>query len=399
MKILAFPHHLEIGGSQTNAIDIATALRDDHGHDVVFFATPGPGEKLIADRGLRLLAAPRPRSSPSPSVIRALSRVIRSEGVDVVHAWDWPQCLDAFLGARVAHDVPVVGSIMSMVVTRAVPTSIPLTYGTPALLEQARAIHRGPLALLEPPINTAIDDPTIVDGLAFRADRGVTSDQLVVVVVSRLVDWLKLDGISRSIDAVDTLADTWPVRFFIVGEGRAFMELARRATVVNERHGRHVITLTDAMIDPRPAYAAADVVLGMGGSVLRGMAFGKPAIVLGEQGFAETFELGTAERFLHEGFFGTGAAAVPLRQQLGLLLDSAERRSELGAWSQALVRERFSLQHAAAQLDAFIRASAVGRPPRTRAALEGAIAVSRRLAGATLPAVVKDRIRGRGKSR
>ena len=39
MKILVFAHHLEIGGTQVNAIEISAALRDLHGHDVVLFAT------------------------------------------------------------------------------------------------------------------------------------------------------------------------------------------------------------------------------------------------------------------------------------------------------------------------------------------------------------------------
>jgi hypothetical protein len=53
MKILVFAHHLEIGGTQVNAIEISAALRDLHGHNVVLFATPGPMVKLIEKKGLR----------------------------------------------------------------------------------------------------------------------------------------------------------------------------------------------------------------------------------------------------------------------------------------------------------------------------------------------------------
>ena len=49
--------------------------------------------------------------------------------------------------------------------------------------------------------------------------------------------------------------------------------------------GRQVVLLTGEIADPRPAYAAADVVVGQGGSALRGMAFGKPLVVVGEGRF------------------------------------------------------------------------------------------------------------------
>ena len=60
--------------------------------------------------------------------------------------------------------------------------------------------------------------------------------------------------------------------------------------------GRQVVLLTGEIADPRSAYAAADVVVGQGGSALRGMAFGKPLIVVGEEGFSELLTL-IAHRF------------------------------------------------------------------------------------------------------
>ena len=46
MKIVVFALHMVVGGSQTNAIELAAALRDLHGHDVVLFAAPGPMVEL-----------------------------------------------------------------------------------------------------------------------------------------------------------------------------------------------------------------------------------------------------------------------------------------------------------------------------------------------------------------
>src|SRR4051812_19610870 len=110
MKILVFTHRLELGGTQTNAIDLAAAVRDTFGHDVVLFGTPGPAADLAAARGLRLLAAPSPRLRPSVSVMAALRHVVARESPDLIHAWDWPQVLAAFYCQRVTGGVPLVGT-------------------------------------------------------------------------------------------------------------------------------------------------------------------------------------------------------------------------------------------------------------------------------------------------
>ena len=96
MKILVFAHRLELGGTQVNAIELAAALRDLHGHQVVLFATPGPMVKLVNEKGLRLLPAPDARLHPSPGRMHALRAAVRQERPDRIHVWDWWQCLEAF---------------------------------------------------------------------------------------------------------------------------------------------------------------------------------------------------------------------------------------------------------------------------------------------------------------
>ena len=64
--------------------------------------------------------------------------------------------------------------------------------------------------------------------------------------------------------------------------------------------------------DPRPAYASADIVLGNAGSALRGLAFGKPTIVLGEAGYSEVVSPESAAAFAWRGFYGIGADEGPL---------------------------------------------------------------------------------------
>ena len=108
------------------------------------------------------------------------------------------------------------------------------------------------------------------------------------------------------------------------------------------------------MTDPRPAYAAADIVLGMGVSALRAMAFAKPVVVQGEHGFCELLTPQSAGLFSQHGWFGLGPpehgraqAAAKLTAILRDLADDRQRQINLGQFARTLVVERHSLDTAA----------------------------------------------------
>ena len=121
MKVLVFPYQLVVCGTVVNAIDLGAALRDLHGHDVVLFATPGPMAALAEEKGLRLIPAPPARIHPSPARMRALRDVVRRERPDVIHAWDWYQCLDAYYVEHLRNGVPIVATDMEMTLIRLLP--------------------------------------------------------------------------------------------------------------------------------------------------------------------------------------------------------------------------------------------------------------------------------------
>ena len=124
--------------------------------------------------------------------------------------------------------------------------------------------------------------------------------------------------------------------------------------------------MTGALQDPHPAYAAADIVLGMGGSAIRGLAHGKPVIVLGAGGFALSYEPATIEHFRREGFYGEGVDGDPveaLGRQIRELHENPARRQELSVFALEEAATRFGLDAAADSLEAIYR-SAVASPPR-----------------------------------
>ena len=102
----------------------------------------------------------------------------------------------------------------------------------------------------------------------------------------------EVGGFGSNRQAIRSLGRDLPLRFHIVGDGAARPRLAQLAEETNAEIGRQAVVLTGMLLDPRPAYAAADIVVGMGGSSLRGIAFGKPVIIVGEKGFSAPFTPG-----------------------------------------------------------------------------------------------------------
>ena len=368
MRILVYPHTLSIGGSQINAIDLAAGVAEA-GHEVIVYGIPGPLVEYIEQRGLRFLPARPLNYRPAPSRIVQLAAIAARERLDLIHGYEWPPALDAYYGAGLILGVPIVCTVLSMSVMPYVPRSLPLIMGTEELVSEARRVQRGNVWALEPPIDTTRDHPGI-DGSAFRRANGVGDDELLIVSVSRLAIDLKLDALVRAIDAADLLANRCKVRLILVGEGIAHEGLLERAKAVNTRWGREVVTLPGPELDPRPAYAAADVVIGMGSSAIRALAIGRAVIVQGEYGFSEVFEPGTADMFVRQGFWqglygrrDAAPGAARLAEQMERLLTDPERRDVLGRFGRSVASERFSLDRAV-RIQVEIYEHVLRNPPR-----------------------------------
>lgn len=373
MKVVVFAHRLEVGGTQVNAIDLAAGLRDMHGFDIVLFATPGPMLQLVHDKGLRFVAAPDAYLHPSLSRMAALRKLVRQERPDLIYAWDWWQCLDAYYSVHLPMGVPMIVSDMMNELTRILPKQLWTTFGIPELVDRATAAGRRKVGLIVPPVDLRRNAPGAVDPAPFR-DRFVADRrEILLVAVSRLSVSLKCEGLMRTIGAVRALGRELPLKFVIVGDGAARAKLERAAAETNAELGRAAVLLTGALLDPRPAYAAADIVVGMGGSSLRALAFGKCVLVVGERGFSAPFDRETAEAFYYHGMYGLGdgdPGNARLMQHLRRLAGDGAYRSEVGAFSRRFVNERFSLEVACKRLADLCAKAAADKPPLRAATLD-----------------------------
>lgn len=364
MKILVYPHDLTMGGSQLNAIEIAAGVRD-LGHEVSVFGVPGPLTARIRDLGLEFVAAPAAGTRPSPSVIRSLRHLIATREIDILHGYEWPPVIDMCWAAHGTRAV-AVATVMSMSVAPFIPRGIPTVVGTEDIAATERARGRLDVAVIEPPVDLSSNRPDLgLDPLAFRRAVGADPDSILVVSVGRLAHELKLEGLLTAIEVIPQLR--YDVQLVLVGDGPARDLVADAAARANARAGRRAVLLTGQLDDPRPAYAAANVVIGMGGSALRALSFGAPLVVQGEGGFWELLTPATVDQFLWSGWFGLGTngddGARQLSVAIGPVLADASLRRELGTFGLDLVRRRFSLDGAASrQLACYETALATPRP-------------------------------------
>jgi glycosyltransferase involved in cell wall biosynthesis len=373
MRIIVYPHAMEIGGSQLNAVQLAGAVRD-RGHEVIVVAEPGPLVDVVRDLKLEHIPIPERRRRPSAEVAGLLTRLVGQRSVDIVHGYEWPPAVEAFYGPRLRLGTPILATVMSSSIVPFFPKPIPLLVGTEQLQHTARAAGYPRVNLMEPPVDTDQDRPGVTGtaAAAFRSKYAPDPTLPLAVMVCRLVPDLKRESLLTACGAIEELAAAGtPAQLVIVGDGPVRAELAERAELANRRAGRQLVVLTGELADPRPAYDAADVVLGMGGSALRALSFGKPLVVVGERGFSELLTERTAPTFLAEGWYGLGPGSrgegtTGMRRSLTAVLEDPVLRAELGAYGRNLVQARFSLRTAAEAQEAEYRQAIAELVPRNR---------------------------------
>ncbi|ROS23383.1 glycosyltransferase involved in cell wall biosynthesis [Rathayibacter sp. PhB127] len=384
MRILTCLHTMEVGGSQINGIELAGRMAA-LGHEAVVYGPDGDLRPLVAELGLEWEEAPEKGPRLSFRSMARLRRIVRERRIDLIHAYEWAPTMDAAFGPHLIDGVPVVTTVLSPEVPDFVPAAFPMIVGVVELLEE-ESRRRPVLHLIEPPVDTELNAP-VADAARtaeLRERFDVQDGEIAVVTVARLVVDLKREGILAAIEAVGRLdaergSEGPRLRLIVVGDGPVRGELQAAADRVNARRSRELVTLTGQMLDPRDAYAVADIVLGMGSSALRGMAFAKPLVVQGEKAFWRLLTPESLPFFLDGGWYSLGDGVDGPGRLAGILAPlaaDAELRERLGALGREVVVERFSLA-AAARTQAAIYAEAVAArstlPRRLRALAHPAV--------------------------
>ena len=367
-NVLVVVNSLELGGTQINAIDLACALKP-HGFDSLLVGRRDP---YNPDQSLLALA--NERSVPiqvldnvgtTLSYTRELRYLAKRHHVKLVHTYGAWTARYGFLGPGMFNRIPLVMTVYEMFVPPNVFVSPHLIVGTRYLLEDL-VERRGPVHLISPPVNLTLDDVRHVQFNAFLRDRGLAPSHVRVVMVTRLAENMKATSVEIAMRAVERLRLP-DIDLVIVGTGDAEPRLRQLAEEINCTIGRRAIVLTGQLVDPRPAYASADIVLGMGSSAARSLAFGKPLVVVGENGWSQTFTPKSASTLFRDSFWSPSEIGNPIEllcNQLGPLALNPSLRIELGGFGRQFAEANFGLEEMAARLAIIYREALVtGRQP------------------------------------
>ena len=368
MRILISLFGLAIGGSHINAIEIGSLIKQ-RGHDVIVYSPDGPLRERVAELGLEYVPSEAPRGRwPSVAGVRALNALVRERQIDLIHAFESLPTLEAACGPHLWMGTPVLSTVYSIEVPPYMPRDLPMIVGYTKEFDIERGRGRSRVYTVVCPVDTEANAP-VGDSSPARKRFGLRDDDLAAVVVGRLYPDLKREGLLSAIAAVGLVDPALNLRLLIVGDGPCREELQDAADAMNVRLGREAVTLTGPLMDPREAYAAADIVLGMGTSAQKGMAFAKPVVIQGERGYWETLTPESMPKYLHHNFYGLGDGsdgAPRLAAIIGELAGDRGRWPELGDFGRKTALAVFSNEAAADRVmeiceDAAVRPESSGR--------------------------------------
>ncbi|HKE63772.1 MAG TPA: glycosyltransferase [Micromonosporaceae bacterium] len=369
MRILTTLFELSMGGSHINAIEISAGLAK-LGHEVIVYAPDGELRQRVEEFGLEYVPAPPLGRAHPPTVasVRTLTALARERRVDLIHAYEWSSTLEAVYGPHMRLGVPVLSTVYSVRVPRFIPRYLPLIVGFTNEADAQRRRGRRSVHVVVCPVDTDANAPVTDSGPA-RRRFGLADGDLAAVVVTRLARDLKREGLLSEIAAAGLVDPAINLRLIIVGDGPCRAELQAAADEVNARAEREVVTLVGQLLDPRDAYAAADIVLGMGTSAQKGMAFGKPVVIQGEQGYWDLLTPVTLPTYLRQNFYGIGDGDDSSPRLAMMLTDLAKDRSrwpDLGAFGRSTALSVFSNQTATDRVAAICAEVVARRQPAGR---------------------------------
>ncbi|MCR2784994.1 MULTISPECIES: glycosyltransferase family 4 protein [unclassified Microbacterium] len=353
-RVLVELDNLELGGAQINAVQLSAGLTAA-GYDSLLVGPrqtlPPVGPSVVdiaAEYGLPIRAYQRAESMSGRA--RQIARFAREWDADVVHAFSSSERA-AYWGAAVLGRRGIVRTVYEMSFDPRSHRHSPLIVGT-GYLRDALEGWPGGVHLISPPVDTVRDAPGVSDANTLRRSAGVAPDAIVLAIVSRLSSEMKAVGIECTMRAVARIQDPRVV-LLVAGTGDAQERLRSLGERINDLLGRVAVRFMGPLSDPRPVYEAADIVLGMGGSAARGLAFGKPVVVLGERGWSDVFTPETAGEIFRSSFWSPLECTDGEEQLIRHLRDLTtrpEHRARLGAFGRSFAQEHFGLPAMAGRL-------------------------------------------------
>jgi glycosyltransferase involved in cell wall biosynthesis len=340
--------------------EMLRAMRE-RGHEILA-AAPDEDESVIArlgDIGVRYVRVPMARAGLDPvedlRSLRALRRLAREEGADIVMAYTAKPVIYGLIGARIAR----------------VPLRVAMISGRGSALAGGAGLQRHLLAWLIGALYAiALRGAHIVffqnpdDERLFRDRRLVGRGQRRVLIDGSGVDLehfapaplpggpptflmvgrlLREKGVYEYVEAARRIrAAGSSARFLLLG-GLDSNPTSISAAMLQQLRDEGVVEHLDTVKDVRPIIARAHVMVlpsyheGMPRSVLEGMSMGRAVITTDVPGCRETVQQGS------NGLLVPARDAEALAHAIQDLIDRPERIPEMGREGRRLAEQRFDV--------------------------------------------------------
>lgn len=355
MNILMVTMSLGIGGAETHILELARELVR-RGHRITIASSGGIFVPALIEAGVCHIDVPLHTKRPDAlaKAYRTLSRHIRAEGYDIIHAH---ARIPGFIASLLAkqHDIPMVTTFHGTfnpvwywrMLTRVGERTLAVSDDIRQYLMRYYNTPEEKISLTVNGIDTAQFD---TQPLSVRKD---VEDELHLPAGRRIMAVTRLDQASawhvfRLIEAMPAILSHHPdATLTIIGGGDVLDQVRAEAQQMNYQLGGEIITVTGPRQDIARLLSAADVFVGVSRAAMEAMACRIPVVLSGAQGHlgmfvpsmeAEAVETNFCCRTREPADTPTLGNAV-----LSLLSLSPEELREMGEFNRALVGRLYSV--------------------------------------------------------
>lgn len=368
MNVLYLVFKALLGGHVLSATTIATEMRR-HGINPVFAGAEGAMTDEIRRRmPFEPVDIPIWHGSRqtyftwrSLGAVRHLRSIVRRHRIDLIHAFDARSYMHAY-PAALLEGIPALATLCGGVDPFFnLPAAPAIVVFSEEQKQKMVQMYNWPAERVEV-LRTRLDMRLILDEsqkLAPEEAEGycLHKDLPKVMLISSF-DNTKIRSIHQVLDAAEQLFSQG-ITFQLVligGKGELHDQARQRGEQICSRFGADRVVFTGPVMNAFRLLQKASVVLGVGRSAFEGMIYGKPTLVVGENGFAGVVAPNTVDEIGWYNFSGRNqkqeVTANLLAEELGRILQNEDLARSLGSFACDFVRREIDVAQGAERIEA-----------------------------------------------
>lgn len=360
MKLLIITEHANYGGHVQSALTTARELKV-RGHDVIVASGEGV---LVAEIKSTFVHYTLPYylthsgrqtyfTFKSLETIREIAKVVKKESIEMIHAFDARSYIASVIVSLFYCPISVTGTLCGGITPF---YNIPLSEKFIVFSHEQKdkmctkfkwnkenvcvCSNRVDMKQFDFPAN---EIETLCDEFS------IDPKGKYIMMITTFLD-VKKGSIINTLNAIGSVLDKHRSYTFIIigGKGEFFNEAKHIGAEINRNIGREAINFTGLMPNAFRMLSVASIVIGLGRSAFEGMAYEKPTLVVGDNGFAGTVSPGKIEALYYYNFSGRNQKSlVPeneLTNEINRLIEDEEYYDSVKSFGKSFLMKNISIQ-------------------------------------------------------